>query len=291
MTTKNNVTALTPIIPYATVLVKREDMYVEGMVNGGKVRQCRMLLENNIDLIRNSYGGRVVCSVHLQSPQSAIVSHVCKTLGLECHIVAYGTTVPNTQLSMAKRNGAILYGTKSPYRTTHEFIIKNYFSDCYWVRMGFVDDSIVNATLAQVENIPDYLDYLVLPIGSGINAVSVVKGLEKYNKSVKNVIGVWVGKNREQLFRTMLGEELTSKIKLVKAHVDYNTHIDVGVDFIDSVYEAKAWHYMTENIDTKVNKVLFWVVGTRNDTNGTEELVWHDAKERVKFRMFSRGVQ
>lgn len=42
--------------------------------------------------------------------------------------------------------------------------------------------------------------------------------------------------------------------------------------FFDPIYEAKAYSWITHNIDLKVNKVLLWVVGKRNLEFKTQEI-------------------
>lgn len=277
-----NNTDLTPITEYEGVLLKRDDLYMNNIVSGGKVRQCEFLFDKYKKEIEEVYKGRVVCATHLKSPQPAIMSEIAKQRGYECNVVCYGSKVPNVQLSIAQSNGANIYGCKSPYRNTHEWIIKQSFGDCYFVRMGFVDEAIINATMIQVQNIPDDLDLLILPIGSGINAVSVLKGIEKYKKNVKEVVGVWVGKNREYLFKDFFGLNFKDKIKLVQASVEYSKEIVVDNYYFDPIYEAKAWDWwLTNKGNYEGKKVGFWVVGNRTYNYPTEEIVYKDHKTRI----------
>ena len=51
-------------------------------------------------------------------------------------------------------------------------------------------EAIFDGVADQVKNIPDELDNLVISVGSGIQFAGIIRGLERYNKKVKRVIGV-----------------------------------------------------------------------------------------------------
>ena len=50
-------------------------------------------------------------------------------------------------------------------------------------------DLMFDTNSYQVQNIPDELDVLVMSLGVGIQFSCVLKGLKKYNKKVKRIIG------------------------------------------------------------------------------------------------------
>ena len=123
---------------------------------------------------------------------------------------------------------------------------------------------------AQVSNIPDDLDVLVAPMGSGIQFANILRGLHEHKKSVKRVIGVHVGPDRRKLIDSYLtsqslwDERINYKYELVSTNSSYSQpEIQrVGNFELDDIYEAKAHKWMLNNIDLN-QKILFWCVGRR----------------------------
>lgn len=62
-------------------------------------------------------------------------------------------------------------------------------------------DIMFNAVSKQVENIPDYLDNLVITCGSGITTTGILLGLHKYNKKVNNIYLVCTAPCRDKLIK------------------------------------------------------------------------------------------
>lgn len=92
---------LTPVQQVNGMYIKREDLYTPfgaGEVNGGKLRQCMLL----VNKIHQSYEGLVTCcSIH--SPQAPITAATAKAFGMRCQVL-YGGTKPETlrQLPMPR---------------------------------------------------------------------------------------------------------------------------------------------------------------------------------------------
>ena len=128
----------------------------------------------------------------------------------------------------------------------------------------------------QVQNIPDELDVLVMSLGVGIQFSCVLKGLKKYNKKVKRIIGVQVGPDRRKLIDSYLNqnplfeEPLGIEYELYQDTSAYSKTVDFNIgDFqLDDIYEGKAYKWMIENIDLN-QRILFWCIGRRL-TNGVE---------------------
>jgi 1-aminocyclopropane-1-carboxylate deaminase/D-cysteine desulfhydrase-like pyridoxal-dependent ACC family enzyme len=252
---------ITPIEKYKDILLKRDDLFTLGSVNGGKLRQALYLIEKNKDKIKYEFNGNVVCSCSNGSPQSAIISEVCKLYGFKAKIVTYKTEKPNLCLTIAQNNGAEIYGANVGWNSVIESIAKETFG--FNIKMGFGSEDIIEANIDQVQNIPDDLDYLVVAVGSGYNFVSILKGLRKYGKKVGRVIGVCVGKDPTELISRY--ESDTSNYDLIPYSASYSTPCKLyGTDF-DELYEAKAYDYIIKNANTFQNKkVLLWVIGKRN---------------------------
>jgi 1-aminocyclopropane-1-carboxylate deaminase/D-cysteine desulfhydrase-like pyridoxal-dependent ACC family enzyme len=256
-----NQNELTPIKEYKDILLKRDDLFnVGGLTNGGKLRQALYLIEKNASVIEEKYYGNVVCSCSNKSPQSAIISEVCELYGFKSKIVTCKTDKPNLCLTIAKNNNSEIYGTKVGWNSVIEAKARQLFG--FNIKMGFASDDIIEANIPQVQNLPRDLDYLVVPVGSGYNFISIMKGLERYQIPVGRVIGVWVGKNPTELIRKAI--HANQNYILHQYSASYSTSLKkYGNDF-DEIYEAKAYDWIMRNLPYKDKKVLLWVVGKRN---------------------------
>lgn len=107
---------LTPVQRVGGMLIKRDDLYAPfgpGEVNGGKLRQCVMLVKSVMD----KYDSLLTyCSIHSpQAPITAAVAHACK---MPCRILYGGTSresvasLPMPRLSM-KYGATIVLAARS----------------------------------------------------------------------------------------------------------------------------------------------------------------------------------
>ena len=256
---------LCPIEQYKDILLKRCDYYIKDKVNGGKLLQAEHLIKNNLKKIRGKYNNTVSCYCSIKSPQSAIISTVCKQYGLKCNIITYKTEKENINLSIAQKNKAFLYGFNCAYDSVLRHYTHKYFHNTFIINMGFEDVSIVNSIAEEVENLPDNLDYLIIPIGSAMNFIGILNGLKKYNKKVGKIIGVYVGRNpTDTLKKYYKGDTV---FDIVKYNKSYGTEINIDNYYFDPIYEAKAYDWLNKNINTKKYKCLLWVIGKRNLDN------------------------
>lgn len=275
---------ITPITSYNGILLKRDDNFVIGDVNGGKLRQCIYLLINNYDAIVKRHNRKVVCSCSINSPQSAITATVCKQLGFDCNIVTYKTSIDNRNLTIAQSEGANIYGTTSGYTSVIDSYAKNHFKDAFFINMGFSSDGVLNANYIQAVNIPYNLDYLVVPVGSAMNFLSIIKGLHYYGNKPKRIIGVYVGKDPKPTINKYFEddwEEYKPLIKLIKYPASYGTHLNINNNLFDPVYEAKAYDWIVKNLDAFNNKILLWIVGKRNMSKIPQAIHYRDFERRL----------
>lgn len=250
---------LTPIEKYKGILLKRDDKFILQEVNGGKVRQAIYLINNNYNLIKNKYKGNIICACSIKSPQSAIISTIAKQFGFKSKIVTFKTIKPNINLSIAQKEDAEIYGVNSGYTSVINCYAKKLFG--FITNMGFESKDILQANINQVKNIPINLDYLVIPVGSSMNFISIIKGLELYNKKPKNIIGIYVGKNPIPTINKYLKTNLNYKI--IQYPKSYGTEINIDNYFFDPIYEAKVYDWIIKNLPLN-KKILFWIVGKRN---------------------------
>lgn len=252
----------TPIESYKGILLKRHDKFILGETNGGKLQQALRLVEDNLKDIKTIYNNQVICSCSIKSPQSAIISEVCKKYKIDCNIVTYKTLKPNRNLSIA-HNGAKIYGLKSGYNSVIEHYARELSKKLngFYINMGFASKEAVDSNIYETYNLPDDLDYLVVTIGSAMNFISILKGIKRFDKKVKNIIGIIVGKSPEKILS--IYKDLPEHT-LIKSPYKYGQEINIDSYFFDPIYEAKGYEWLMKNIDIEKNKVLFWVIGKRN---------------------------
>jgi len=267
---------LTPVEEYNGIYYKRDDLYCPwGDVNGGKVRQAGRLFWKY-----DEWPG-VIASVSVYSPTGPVISRVAKEYGKKC-IIAVGGTKPELldklpMMKLAQHFGAEVrivagHGMKTAINARVNEICKDsgYHNIDYSKHIYQDSDLMFDTNAEQAQNIPDELDVLVMSLGVGIQFACVLKGLKKYNKKVKRIIGVQVGPDRRKLIDGYLNQNplIESRFDLRYELVQYKSaysksEIQKVEDFyLDDIYEAKAHKWMLENIDLN-QKILFWCVGRR----------------------------
>ena len=271
---------LTPVEEHEGIYYKRDDMFCPyGDVNGGKVRQTRLLFSKYVCPPGGWRG--VVAAVSVHSPTGPVISRVAKSYGISCIIAVGGTTPENLDklpmMKLTKHFGAEVrivagHGMKNAITARVNEICKEtgYHNIDFSHHIYNDADLMFNTNGDQVENIPDELDVLVMSLGVGIQFACVLKGLKKYNKKVKRIIGVQVGPDRRKLIDGYLNQNpLTEprfdlEYELVQYKSAYSKpEIQKVSDFyLDDIYEAKAHKWMLENINID-QKILFWCVGRR----------------------------
>lgn len=269
---------ITPVQTIQGLKIKRDDLYTPfgaGQVNGGKLRQCEML----VDSILASSGGvhrlLTYCSIH--SPQAPITAAVARSRGLSCTIVYGGTTaqtlkkLPMPKLSMkygahiniAARSGRhnVLYNRTKELATVNDFIVQ------YGINIIGHGEILLDAVSSQTINLPDNIENLVMTCGSGITASGVIIGINKYGKNIKNVHLVATAPDRKNFIAE------TCKKYGAERHLEYhdlfNTKgftyengksLNWGGIRLHPHYEAKTMRWLLGS-GLDLSKTLFWIVG------------------------------
>ena len=266
---------ITPVEDHYDIWYKRDALYAPyGDVNGGKVRQTIELIENC------PVETGIIASTSVHSPSSTIFSRVAKEYNIPC-IIAVGGTKPENldklpMMRVCKHFGAEIrivagHGMKTAISARiKEIQQENGYYNPDFSKHIHTHPELMYVNTQQVSNIPDDLDVLVAPMGSGIQFANILKGIHEHKKSVKRVIGVHVGPDRRKLIDSYLykdlvwEEKVTYDYELVSTNSPYSKpEIQrVGEFELDDIYEAKAHKWMLENIDLD-QKILFWCVGRR----------------------------
>lgn len=227
---------LTPMQQVNGMWFKREDLYTPfgaGEVNGGKLRQCMLL----VDKIHQDYEGLVTCcSIH--SPQAPITA-------------ATG------------RSNVLYYISKQLKRTKAN---KDYIV-LYGINLQEHEDILLGAVADQVRNLPDEINNLVLTCGSGITAIGVLAGLKRYGKKVHNVHLVATAPDRRQLIHETLQRHNADRE--IHYHDIFHTRGFSYEEPFCSVwggiklhpnYEAKTMAWFAGS-GLRPEETLFWITG------------------------------
>jgi len=273
---------LTPIEEYNQVFYKRDDLlrpFPDEMLNGGKVRQAINLIYHNLQLIKSDYHSAIATSCQKDSPQGLILSRVARAYNLDC-FVGYGQLSPKTLaenkiMRLIRENKGTVENVAN---IAYDNVILSHLKDLqqdgsgknfYIIKFGIeveLNPVVVDCISDQVRNIPDNLDNLVIPTGSGITAGAILRGIKKYRKEVKNIYVVHIS-----------GEDREKKIKEIEDGVPYEYIMGTGYKYskkvklnvvdgfeLDYIYEAKAYDWMMHHLDLRNEKTLFWCVGNAN---------------------------
>ena len=188
--------SLTPVQEVDGLRIKRDDLYAPfgpGEVNGGKLRQCVMLVNS----VKKDYKSLLTyCGIH--SPQAPITAAVARANGMPCRIVYGGTTresvaaLPMPRLAMKYGASIVLAARSGRHSILHArakelAAQENSFIVQYGINIIGYGDTLLTAVAAQTENLPDDIENLVMTCGSGITATGVMIGLHRYGKRVKRM--------------------------------------------------------------------------------------------------------
>ena len=276
---------LTPVDYREGIYWKRDDLvrpFGEYHVNGGKVRQAIQLFETKIDEIRSRHNNGVITAASVHSPQSANIGKVAQLYGVLC-IAAVGGTKPENLDKLPMMRLTQYYGASIRIVAGHGMspVIHARMRDIAKetgylpIEMGELMETnpkeIFETTAAQVENIPDELDNLIIPTGVAIQTTGILIGLKRYKKKVKRIVCVCVGPTREKkihgYFKDVYGDitENYHPFEMVAHPAPYakSFHFKIEGEYMDDIYEGKAYDWLVKNIDYKKEKTMMWLVGKR----------------------------
>jgi hypothetical protein len=269
----------TPVQRIQGFYFKRQDLYKpfpDSGLCGAKVAQCEALMRLNAETIRKAFNSTVITGTSVHSPQGLIVARVAKELGFQCKLV-FGATKEDKVLThpfvrKAVELGNTTYdiqcgvGYNSALYARVDELCKEYpmFSVGFGMHVESNESPIVRAVSSDVMNFPSDVTSLVIPVGSGICAGSILAGLKKYARH----------NMPEKIFCVQIaGYDRTETIHKIAGKIDYEYVMDktypyttlldrtfTGIRF-DPRYEAKAWEWMTKNLDKLGSRPMFWIIG------------------------------
>ncbi len=243
------------------IWIKRDDLYAVGGVRGGKVRTCLHLAT------RTPAAGLVTAGAR-HSPQVEIVAHIAQHLGLPCraHVPAGARTM---ELLSAQWAGAELVTHRPGYNTV---IVARAREDAAarpgWVEIPFGMEcrEAVHQTATEVPSIPDAVERVVMPEGSGMSLAGVLHGLGEAGRAEMPVLGVVVGASPLKRLVSYAPADWQKRVTLVPAGLPYGTpapRTQIAPEtgpLLDPIYEAKCLPFVRGGD-------LLWVVGVRGATS------------------------
>lgn len=253
--------ALTPIHKKGGIYFKREDLFEYNGARGAKVRGCLHVIENTKATELTTAGSR-------KSPQVEIVACVAQKKGLKC-TVHTPEGEDTSVLKNAAAYGATIIKHKAGYNTVIVARAREYAekTGAFEVPFGMVTIKTIEANKFQVQNIPKEAKRLVIPVGSGMTLATVLTGLKEYGISIP-VLGIWVGKNPEELLEKYAPKGWRENVELIQSEEEYSKEVYNKINGItvDPIYEAKCIKYLKKDD-------LLWIVGRRLGLEEEQELI------------------
>lgn len=275
---------LTPVELHNGVYYKRDDLfapYSDTPINGGKVRQCIALVENNLEHIRKNCDSTIATATSIESPQGIIISRVAKEYGLKSIIAIGGGTdaqklIDKHRLVRASYDqgseilavnklgyNSVLYSKLKELNQTRKFFIA-----LFGINVDSNFEAILGTTMHQFENIPQDIHTIIVPVGSALMFSAILLAAKQHNFKGK-IIGIQIaGVDRKKTIDDIISKKyfmqrIPYTFVLDKTY-KYHTYVKqniLGTDIpLDPIYEAKAHEYALKN-NLLTTGSLFWVVG------------------------------
>jgi len=269
---------ITPVEEYNSILFKREDLYApygSDFVTGGKIRQCRDLIETNLDYIKNECDSTISTASSIHSPQAVIVSKVAEEFGLNS-IIGFGNTTIEKALKRKAMKMCHDLGSEMVVLSETQGFNNVLYSNLnkladtrpmFKVLFGYAAQkyrsSIIGKIAEQVQNVD--CDTLYIPVGSGVTLTGILEGVKLYDKKFKIVALQPFGYDRtKDVHKNLELPVWEYRYEYRTGNYAYNKLLRKNVGFeLDMIYESKSYEMMEQIIDPNETS-CFWVVGNSN---------------------------
>ena len=176
---------LTPVDEFNGIFYKRDDLYApyENFITGGKIRQCRDLVEKNLDYIHDKCNSTIATAASIHSPQSPIVSRIAQEFGLKS-IIGFGNTTVEKALKQKMMQKCKEYGSELVvlsesqgfnnvlYHNLHKLSeTRPMFKILFGYAAQTHRDSIVMRISEQIENVDCDVLYVQVAIGVTLSGI------------------------------------------------------------------------------------------------------------------------
>ncbi len=242
--------ALTPVTAGEGIWLKRDDAFEIHGARGGKVRAC-------LAYAQKRPGALVTASARV-SPQSFCVAAVAGALGRACRVhTAWGNATP--ELARARALGASIIAHRPGYTSviTRRATDDASQGEAVLIPFGMACAEAIEATASQTSNLPDQVNRLVMPVGSGVSLAGVLWGLKQSARRLP-ILGVVVGAAPTKRLDQWAPSDWREDVTLIDAGVAYErpASVSIGGVTLDPIYEAKCAQFLADGD-------CLWIVGCR----------------------------
>lgn len=278
--------ALDPVELHNGIWFKRCDLYRNHLygVNGAKYRACQHLVRQ----ARERGATRVVSAASVHSPQSAMAAVVAEENDMEALVIVGGTTpdkaLRHKSIAMATTAGAEVRSIPVGYNTALQSAARKLgdLPGNWTLPYGITTpenasledvEAFLRVGAPQVANLPDEIETLVVPFGSGNTGAGVLTGLRDHRPaSLRRVILMEIGPSRREWVKDRLGEPLVPglEIDFVTLHQVWASYGDKMPETFEGItfhptYEGKIIRFLnTTHPDYWTRRdgtTGFWIVG------------------------------
>jgi 1-aminocyclopropane-1-carboxylate deaminase/D-cysteine desulfhydrase-like pyridoxal-dependent ACC family enzyme len=333
---------LTPVEKVGDMFFKREDYFAPlgyGGINGSKLRQAIWIVNEQYE--KNDGKSVLISGASIKSPQLCMSSAVASHFGYKSvHVI--GATRPDTcmkrkMVEMATWFGAEFIFLKVGYNPVLQSKVDSMVkSDSKFFKLNYgitLCDSSTPEQITlfhftganQVKNIPDHIENLIVPFGSGNSAISILYGLSKFKpKNLKNVYLMGIGPNKLEFLNkrlkliseydevNALNFELTFESDKLNLKPDLNPYklhyLDIHsipkYDYQNEVkfkyediifhptYEGKMMDYLTINRPDLINEnTMFWIVGSEPSIKNMGDIKHELGEVPTIVKTYHNGVE
>lgn len=298
--------SFTPWENHEGIWFKRDDLFQPLGPGGPGGSKCRQL----IHLISSQRGGKthILSGASIQSPQLLMSTIIGKHYGLPSRLVVYSkpsTLLSHTSPRISAGFGAHFEYANGPYNPIIQKKVADLTQeDSLVVPYGITVDHLTRSAeevlafhevgARQVGNMPDDIMRLVMPAGSCNSLVSVLLGLSRDSKNLKQLFTLGIGPDKMDWVKERLkvmGVD-TNKFQFDWRHhslhetgfAAYSDHMPESFDGINfhPVYEGKMWRWLKANEPIAPNgKTGFWIVGGQPDPVAMEKFYVQQPEEAV----------
>ncbi len=264
------------------IYVKREDLAQFKNINGGKGRVITYLIEQGME---QGYTDFVSCGSR-DSIQCEMISFVCECYEVNCHLfIPSGHDTPMIQ-QIKNNPHTTLIRTDVGYLSTIKKQSLDYANDnnYFYIPFALEDEITIEINKEQIQNIPDEVKRIVVPIGSGMNFISILKGLEEYNKNIP-VLGIQVGLDPTKNIQKFLGNT-NIQYEIIKSELPYDKHpkeYKLGNISLNKTYEAKCLPYLKAGD-------LLWIIGKELVEENDEKKSSHTNLKKMNKNMNENNI-
>lgn len=281
--------ALTPVEMRNGLWYKREDLHRGPWgVNGAKYRACRHLVRRACDNGAN----HLISAASVLSPQSAMGSVLAREYNMACTVIVGGTTpdkaIKHRSIQIASEAGADIRAIGVGYNPALQAAARKFVSEnenAWRLPYGITEESdrredieaFLRVGAPQTMNLPDNIETLILPFGSGNTSAGILYGLHDFRPAnLKRIVLMGIGPDRQTWLKDRLSaverSEVPAGVQLqhIPLHPLFATYGDRMNETQDGItfhptYEGKVVRFLNYAKPdwwvARDERTCLWIVG------------------------------